>query len=219
MENHLEIAARLAKLIDARYPGRGGRNRAAEAMGVQPAFLSTVLTAKRRPELATYRRFADFLKVPVEQVLGITSPKKSPQLTSHPIDSTDYRLIPDWGVVSAGPPCDPGDPAMVPVIDLPAEGSFVSFVVRGRSMSRTIPDGARIIVRIQPGARSGETVVAYIDDGKGGGGLVLKKAVWNDEEERMELHSLEAGKRPKAIPFDQAHIVGVLKSYTVHVAT
>lgn len=142
-------------------------------------------------------------------------PEKSKQPTLHPVNPFDYRLIPDWGVVSAGPPSDPGgDAAMVPVIDLPKEGEFISLVVRGVSMAPRIPDGARIIVRIQPGAESGETVIAWIEDGWAGG-LVLKKAKWNAKSKRMELHSESGG--GKAIPFDTARIVGVLKSYQVNV--
>lgn len=121
-------------------------------------------------------------------------------------------MVPDWGVVSAGPPCDPGgDAQMIPVTDLPAHGDFISLVVRGSSMAPRIPDGARIIVRVQPGAEPGETVVAWIDTGGGGGGLVLKKLKL--VRKRLELHSDGSG----PIPFDTARIVGVLKSYTVQV--
>lgn len=140
---------------------------------------------------------------------------ESKQPTSHPIDRSDYRLIPDWGAVSAGPPRDPGsDAQMIPVTDLPAEGDFVSFVVRGSSMAPRIPDGSRIIVRVQPGAEPGETVVAWIDTGGGGAGLVLKKL--KRVRKRLELHSDDGG-NTGPIPFDTVRVVGVLRSYHVNV--
>ena len=72
--------------------------------------------------------------------------------------------IPVLGRVAAGIPLE----AITDILDyeeIPGEwpGEYISLQVKGDSMTPAIPDGAVVIVRIQPDAESGEFVVAQVN--------------------------------------------------------
>ncbi len=170
-------------------------------MGTHEAYLSTVLRGKNRPRLATYRRFAGLLGVPLEAILGLPSapaPPESRTAASFP--------LPFRGSVAAGPfspsRMAPPDEA----VDLGAGFPSDAFALRvtGHSVAGAgVGDGDLLVVAPADGARDGRLLVARGDNGYTllgchGGGLY---AFWS------------AAGRPARIPADsgaEGRIVGVV---------
>ncbi len=164
MDDHKKIAERLSALIDQKFPGHGGRKKAASAMGYLDPYLSTVLSGKRKPELATYQRFAEFLKVPIEEILGITPPPATPKFTR--LARKPYRL-PVIGSAAAGSAIDPKTEPdeWLDVPELYPEGSVV-VKVKGTSMVEyLIGNGDYAIIRpADDEADVGQKVVVWKRD-------------------------------------------------------
>lgn len=55
-------------------------------------------------------------------------------------------------------------PAPVPIIVPREDEGFISIIAEG-SIAPHIPDGARLLVRVRPGIRPGETPVSWTEDG------------------------------------------------------
>jgi len=74
------------------------------------------------------------------------------------------RAVPVYDMLSAGPGSDGG--TVIDVIDIPAawEGHYAAYQVHGDSMAPDIPDGARVVVRVQDYASPGNEVVAWVPD-------------------------------------------------------
>lgn len=74
------------------------------------------------------------------------------------------RTVPVYDMLSAGPGSDGG--TVIDVIDIPAawEGHYAAYEVVGDSMAPDIPDGARVVVRVQDYASPGNEVVVWVPD-------------------------------------------------------
>ena len=74
------------------------------------------------------------------------------------------RAVPVYDMLSAGPGSDGG--TVIDVIDIPAawEGHYAAYEVVGDSMAPDIPDGARVVVRVQDYASPGNEVVVWVPE-------------------------------------------------------
>lgn len=157
-----KLAGAIAVALDTKFPGRGGRNRAAEAMGIEPSSLSRYLASRLPP----IRKLSPLLeKVGVKLADLITS--TAPPTHSRPAPSP--RPIPLLGDLGAGRPRH--DPAEA-TDSLQVNGLFpdtaVAYRVKGRSMEVDhILDGDFVVAVPSPTADGGAKVVAWVD-GQGG---------------------------------------------------
>lgn len=164
-----EIAARIAHFVDRRYPGRGGRARAARDLGVSPANLSKQLSGKAVPDVDTIRRFAAHFEVTVADLLG-----EGGTLA----DRLSFSL-PDKGWVPAGPLADAVEQNEVVAFHEMFRGDGLFCLhVQGQSMiAAGIMDGDIIIVRPTRTAAVGDIVVAIVGEEK-----TVKKLARTDGE-------------------------------------
>lgn len=98
---------------------------------------------------------ADALGVTTNYILGVDEEEAA---------MSKAKRIPVLGRVAAGIPLE----AITDILDyeeIPTSwpGEYISLQVKGDSMTPVIPDGAVVIVRIQPDAESGEFVVAQVN--------------------------------------------------------
>ncbi len=174
--------------------------------------------------LTTFRAASDFanklsaaLGVPLSHWAPFTSdghllanspPAENSQLpTLHKIDPADYREIPDWGEVAAGKPrLFKTSGKTIIMLHLPPDGDFVSFVVRGKSMTKAhVTDGSRIVIRIGPPPEPGDEVVAIID----GTGITLKK-LQSTRDGLMLVSYGDEKTKPIACDSEGVEVLGVL---------
>lgn len=140
----------------------------AEVLGLDPPQITRMVQGKYQPRGDTLAKVAEAFGIPVAELLTTELAKKPKHGKLDPVkeaDSSKIRRVPDLGWVGAGLRIDPMTETseFVEVAGLPP-GDFVSFRVKGDSMrGHLIGNGFRIVVRVQPGAESGEEVVACIE--------------------------------------------------------
>lgn len=192
MDDKKKIAERIAALVDARFPGYGGRKDAATALGYSESQLSTILKGKRDLEMSTYRRIADGLGVSVAELTG---------------DPIATFTLPFRGWVSAGKgieePSEPGEVLNVPEIYKSADSVYRA---RGRSMvDAMIAPGDWLVVRTNPGPDTGEIVVAWLHDD----GMVVKK-FGEDAANGKHLRSMDGKDKARRPLTEKDEVIGVL---------
>lgn len=147
--NPIEIGVRIATLCDERFPGRGGRARAAEFLGWDAGFLSLVIGGKKGKKLATYQEIADKFEISLDYLLF----------------GGNRGGLPLVGEVPAGAPIRYFDDAheRYEFTKFAGEGNYM-LRVNGDSMKDAgILDGSYVIVRPTETAESGQIVVAEVD--------------------------------------------------------
>jgi SOS-response transcriptional repressor LexA len=74
------------------------------------------------------------------------------------------RTIPVYDLLSAGAGVDGG--TVIDVVDIPVawEGHYAAYQVTGDSMAPDIPDGARVVIRVQDYASPGNEIVVWVPD-------------------------------------------------------
>lgn len=124
------------------------------------------------------------------------------------VDTEDLRggtrTIPVYDLLSAGPGGDGG--TLIDVIDIPAawEGPHAAYEVVGDSMAPDIPEGARVVVRVQDYASPGNEIVVWVPDH----GMLVKYLERITPEGELVLTSYNPEYRP--IWAKDAKIYGVV---------
>lgn len=124
------------------------------------------------------------------------------------VDTDDLRsgtrTIPVYDLLSAGAGVDGG--TVIDVVDIPVawEGHYAAYEVVGDSMAPHIPEGARIVIRVQDYANPGDEIVAWVPDI----GMVVKVFDRVTPEGEVVLASYNPEYRP--IWASEARIYGVV---------
>jgi SOS-response transcriptional repressor LexA len=156
-----KLATAIAALLDAKFPGRGGRNRAAEAMDIEPSSLSRYL-ASRLPPIRKLSPLLAKVGIKLADLMADTLPAPPPIPAPEPLP---FR-VPLCGIVAAGL----GEDEEFPPdqwLDVPIEcrGANAAYQVRGLSMREVgILDGDYLFVRTNPEPDHGAIVVAWLQD-------------------------------------------------------
>jgi len=114
------------------------------------------------------------------------------------------RTIPVYDLLSAGAGVDGG--TVIDVVDIPVawEGHYAAYEVVGDSMAPHIPEGARVVIRVQDYANPGDEIVAWVP----GIGMVVKVLDRVTPEGEVVLASYNPEYRP--IWASEARIYGVV---------
>jgi SOS-response transcriptional repressor LexA len=114
------------------------------------------------------------------------------------------RTIPVYDLLSAGAGVDGG--TVIDVVDIPVawEGHYAAYEVVGDSMAPHIPEGARVVIRVQDYANPGDEIVAWVPDI----GMVVKVFDRVTPEGEVVLASYNPEYRP--IWASEARIYGVV---------
>lgn len=114
------------------------------------------------------------------------------------------KQIPVFDLLSAGPGGDGGN--VVEYIDIPEswKGEYAAYLVTGDSMSPYIPNGAKIVVRVQDHSDEGDIVACYAAEH----GNVVKVLRGVSEDGVVTLTSLNPNYPPIWAPY--IHVFGVV---------
>jgi SOS-response transcriptional repressor LexA len=148
-----------------------------------------------------------------ETGLNFGAPYPTPNIFSDQVslETPDIRLnkqyIPVYDPAGAGAGWDDGD--IVDYIDIPANapGKNAGYVVRGDSMSPTIPDGSRVVVRLQDYASPRNIIVAWTPDD----GMLCKYLEQITDDGFFVLTSINPNYRP--IWTQHINIYGIVWEY------
>ena len=129
-----------------------------QALGITSSTVSDWANGKKYPRVDKMQRLADFLGVEIEELRD--EPKKEAKPKPKAVK------IPVLGRVQAGIPVE----AVEEILDheeitpeLAATGEFFGLQIRGDSMESRLVEGDVVIVRKQPDAETGNTVVVMIN--------------------------------------------------------
>ena len=180
--------------------------------GVSPSFeeIRTHFGYSSFNTITTYLRILErkgYIRLPPEK-----NRKRAIQVI-RPLESREYEL-PLLGQVAAGKPIEVLETA--DVIEIPpsmvGQGDHFVLRVKGESMKEDgILDGDYIVVRKQPDAENGETVVALVNNE-----ATVKK--YYRRNGHVELRPAHAGMEPILVKREefriQGKVVGVIRRYT-----
>lgn len=150
-------------------------------------------------EPATLAKVLDALEWSLEELnqeTGLDIPTSQELRDEVQLDTEDLRggsrTVPVYDLLSAGPGGDGG--TVIDAIDIPAEwvGPHAAYQVTGDSMSPDIPDGARVVVRVQDYASPGNEIVAWVPDH----GMLVKKLERITPEGDVMLTSYNPAHKP-----------------------
>lgn len=119
-----------------------------------------------------YHRLLDLLKVSpteFERLTGINlgTTQTAPEDQLH-LESEDLRggarTVPVYDLLSAGPGGDGG--TVIDTVDIPDsfKGQHAAYEVVGDSMAPDIPNGARVVIKVQDYASPGNEIVCWVPD-------------------------------------------------------
>lgn len=159
---------------------------------LSPQYMCDIELGKASPALNTLERIAAALGVPVAGLL-------SDRMTEEVVE------VPVLGRVPAGGPVV-SEETVIGYLPLPrryADEGFICLEVRGDSMEGAgIYDGDHVLVKLQPTAENGQTVVARV-----GGEVTVKRFYRVGDKVRLE--PANAAHRP--IEPEEVEIIGVVK--------
>jgi repressor LexA len=128
-----------------------------DLFGIGESTVSQYETGKREPSYGMLCRFADYFHVSTDRLLG-REDRGAP----------DRAEIPVLGSVAAGIPVEAVEDIVgsEPISrQMSRRGEYFALRIRGSSMEPVLLEGDIVIVRRQPDAESGDTVVAIAGDG------------------------------------------------------
>ncbi|MGB9920922.1 MAG: LexA family protein [Moorellales bacterium] len=185
----MKIGVRIRRLREERGMSQAELARRA---GISPQYMCDIELDRANPALGTLERVAAALGVTVAALV------------------TDWKVeevveVPVIGRVPAGGPVV-SEETVVGYLPLPrslADEGYICLEVRGDSMEGAgIYDGDHVLVKLQPTAESGQTVVARV-----GGEVTVKRLYRVGDKVRLE----PANARYRRIEPEEVEVIGVVK--------
>lgn len=132
-----------------------------EYLKVAPSTISMYENGQREPNFEVLEVLADFFNVDMNYLLG-----KTDKTTKLIIDKPQGLKIPVLGTVAAGIPIS----AVEDILDYEevpqsweSQGEFFALKIKGDSMEPRMESGDVVIVKQQPDANSGDTVIVLVN--------------------------------------------------------
>lgn len=157
------------RLADLRKKSNLSQADLGKIMGAAQNTISNWENENRKIDTDSLKFLANYFNVSVDYLLGRTDEKNPPIMFEgglNPPKSTGGVWVPVLGQVPAGTPIE----AIEDILDyeeitmeMAARGEIAALKVRGDSMEPRIKDGDVVIVRRQPDAETGDTVVVFVN--------------------------------------------------------
>lgn len=161
MMNSLDVAKRIEQIAEEK--GLSGAE-LARRVGIDRSTINRYYKGTRKISMDEIPRFAEVLEVdPVELLIG--KEELSKIINLRPIGDEQVR-IPILGKIACGEPLlaqeNVEDYISKPSDNLPS-GELFALIAKGDSMEPTIPDGAVVLIRVQPDVENGEIAAVLVN--------------------------------------------------------